>query len=75
LHDAITAEKAGVPAAAIITDRFAETAKMMAQVSGMPDYPFAVIAHPISNNNEAVLKEKAESALRQCVGLLLRQRA
>lgn len=47
---------------------------MMAQVSGVPDYPFAVIAHPISNNNEAVLKEKAESALRQCVGLLLRQR-
>jgi hypothetical protein len=71
LHDAITAEKAGIPATAIITDRFEQTARMMAQVSGIPDYPFVVIAHPISNNSEAVLKEKAEEAVRQGVGILL----
>jgi len=71
LHDAISAEKAGIPATAIITDRFVQTAKVMAQVSGMPEYPFAVIAHPISNNGDAVLREKAESAVRQCVSILL----
>jgi len=43
----------------------------MAQVSGMPDYPFAVIPHPISNNNEIVLREKAQSAAQQCVTILL----
>jgi len=72
LHDAISAEKAGIPATAIITDRFVQTAKVMAQVSGMPEYPFAVIPHPISNNNDAVLQEKAESVVQQCVAILSR---
>lgn len=43
----------------------------MAQVSGMPGYPFAVIPHPISNNSDAVLQAKAEDAVRQCVAILL----
>jgi hypothetical protein len=71
LHDAISAEKAGIPATAIITDRFVQTARVMAQVSGMPGYPFAVIPHPISNNSDAVLQAKAEDAVRQCVAILL----
>jgi hypothetical protein len=71
LHDAISAEKAGVPATAIITDRFEQTARVMAQVSGMPDYPFVVIPHPISNNSEAILRAKAEEATRRCVEILL----
>jgi hypothetical protein len=45
----------------------------MAQVSGMPEYPFAVIAHPISNNSDAVLREKAEAAVQQCVAFLVRR--
>jgi len=60
-----------VPATAIITDRFAQTARVMAQVSGMPAFPFAVIDHPISNNSDAVLREKAEAAVQQCVVILL----
>jgi len=71
LHDAIAAEKAGIPATAIITDRFRETAQVMARVSGMPDYPFVVIPHPISNNTEAILRAKAEDAVRQCLNILL----
>jgi hypothetical protein len=71
LHDAISAEKAGIPATAIITDRFKETAQMMAKVSGIPDYPFVVIPHPISNNTAAVLRAKAEEAVRQCVEIVL----
>lgn len=61
-------------ATAIITDRFVQTARVMAQVSGMPEYPFAVIPHPISNNNDTVLREKAEAAVRQCVTILLGNR-
>ena len=74
MHDAISAEKTGVRATAIITDRFVQTARVMAQVSGMPDYPFAVIAHPISNNSDTVLREKAAAAVRQCVAILLGNR-
>src|SRR5215510_11452767 len=43
----------------------------MAQVSRMPEYPFAVIAHPISNNSDLVLREKAETAVQQCVAILV----
>jgi hypothetical protein len=70
LHDAIAAEKAGITATAIITDRFVQTARVMARVSGMPEFPFAVIPHPISNNNDTVLRAKATEALEQCLTIL-----
>jgi hypothetical protein len=73
LHDAISAEKTGIPATAIITDRFVQTAQAMARVSGLPDYPFVVIPHPISNNNDAVLRGKAEAAVEQCATILSRR--
>ena len=73
MHDAITAEKAGVAATAIITDRFKATAKAMAKVQGLPDYPFVVIPHPIASNTDTVLREKAEDAVRQCVEILLQR--
>jgi hypothetical protein len=71
MHDAILAEQAGIRATAIITDRFFQTAQVMAQVSGMPGHPFAVIPHPISNNSDAVLQEKAANAIQQCAEILL----
>jgi hypothetical protein len=70
LHDAVTAEKAGITATAIITDRFEHTAQTMAEVSGRPGFPFAVIAHPIANNDDATLRTKAETAIRQCAAIL-----
>ncbi|HEX2173341.1 MAG TPA: hypothetical protein VHL09_12960 [Dehalococcoidia bacterium] len=42
----------------------------MAQVSGLPDYPFAVIPHPIAHNTPEVIRVKAEDALRQIVPIL-----
>ncbi len=47
------------------------TAQVMAQVSGRSGFPFAVIAHPISNNTDQVLWAKAEEAVRQCVAILV----
>lgn len=58
-------------ATAIITDRFVQTAQVMAQVSGRPGFPFAVIPHPISNNDDAMLRAKAAEAVRQCVAILV----
>ena len=57
----------------MITDRFTQTARVMAQVLGLPDYPFAVIPHPISHNDDALLRAKAEEAIRQCVPILLKR--
>jgi hypothetical protein len=39
-------------------------------VNGLPGYPFSVIAHPIANNDDALLREKAELATKRIVALL-----
>ena len=70
MHDAILIEQRGIAATAIITDQFVLTVQAMAQASGRPDFPFAVIPHPISHNTEAVLRAKAASAVQQCVAML-----
>ena len=53
-----------------MTDRFERSAQVVAQVNGVPGYPFAVIAHPVANNDDAALRAKAEIALRRIVPLL-----
>jgi hypothetical protein len=46
------------------------TAEVVAQVNGLPDYPFAVIEHPVANNDDEALRKKAELAVEQLVPLL-----
>jgi hypothetical protein len=58
---------------AIITDRFARTAQAVSSVNGLKDYPFAVISHPIANNDETVLREKARTAVSEIVSLLTKR--
>lgn len=60
----------GIPAVGIMTDRFQRSAEIMAEINGLPDYAFAVIAHPIANNDDALLREKAQTAVRAIVPLL-----
>ena len=54
-----------------MTDRFTATAEAMARATGMPTFSFAVIPHPISNNDDAVLRAKAKEAIAQCVKILV----
>jgi len=56
-----------------MTDRFVATAKAVAGVNGLKDYPFAVIAHPIANNDDAVLRDKARVAVDAIVPLLMQR--
>jgi hypothetical protein len=53
-----------------MTDRFEATARAMAVASGLADYPFVVIPHPIADNGDDVLRAKAEAALPIVVRLL-----
>ena len=54
-----------------MTDRFVRTAEIMAEVAGMPGYPFVVIPHPISSDADGALRAKAADAVGQCVPMLL----
>ena len=47
-----------------------ESARAMAGLNGLPDYPFAVIAHPIADNDDATLRVKAEAVADEVVRLL-----
>ncbi len=65
----------GIPAVGIMTDRFQRSAELMAELNGLPGYPFAVIAHPIANNSDEVLRQKARIACDQIVPLLTQRDA
>jgi hypothetical protein len=70
LHDALAAERRGIPAVAIITERFAQTARGVAELNGLPDCPFVTIGHPIANDRDEDLRAKAEAAVAGFVPLL-----
>jgi hypothetical protein len=53
-----------------MTDRFVRSAEVVASVNGLPDYPFTVIEHPVANNTDEVLREKARIAVKQIVAVL-----
>jgi hypothetical protein len=48
---------------------------VVGELNGLPGYPFAVITHPVANNDDAVLRQKAEAAVKLIVPLLKERRA
>jgi hypothetical protein len=73
MHDAIAAEMKGIPAVAVMTDRFVASARAVTELNGLPDYAFVVIGHPIANDGDAELRKKAESVVTEIVTLLTRR--
>jgi hypothetical protein len=72
LHDAVSAERLGTPAVAIMTDAFVDGAELMARALGVPGYPFVVIAHPIASATDDELQAKARAAAEHAAQLLIR---
>jgi hypothetical protein len=70
LHDSIAAERQGVPAIAVMTERFVSAAELC-RVAGMPEYKFAVIGHPISSASDDQLAQYARGTIAQARRLLL----
>ncbi len=57
-----------------MTDRFTASAREMATIEGLADYPFVVIAHPIAGNPDDELRAKAERALASIVSMLTKRK-
>jgi hypothetical protein len=66
------AERQGVPAIGVMTERFVSAAELMCRVLGMPNYEFAVIGHPISSASDEQLAQYARSTIEQARRLLMR---
>ena len=74
MHDALAAERRGIPAAAIMTERFEQSARAVTELNGVPGYPFVVIGHPIAGDSDAELRAKAEAAAGRVVAILTERR-
>ena len=58
-----------------MTDRFEKSVQVVAQINGLPGYPFVVIPHPVANDDDAALRQKAESIAERIVQLLTQRSA
>jgi hypothetical protein len=61
----------GKRAAVLCTEPFEVTAKNIARIMGLADYPFMKVQHPIGSCTTAELRARAEEAYRQALSILL----
>jgi hypothetical protein len=71
LHDGIIYEQFGKPAVVLCTTPFEVTAKNIARMMGLPDYPFTLLQHPLGSCNESQLEARAADAYRQARDILV----
>ena len=55
----------------LTTEPFEVTAKNIARIMGLADYPFMKVQHPIGSCTPPELKVRAELAYQQAVSILL----
>ncbi|MBI3972265.1 MAG: hypothetical protein HY332_13350 [Chloroflexi bacterium] len=63
-------ERRGVPAALVSTEPFIPTVQAILSMSGVPEYPYAVVAHPIGRLMDEELDARVAAALPQVVRVL-----
>ncbi|MFC7401843.1 UGSC family (seleno)protein [Citricoccus sp. GCM10030269] len=68
--DGINFERAGLPAAVVLTDAFDVTGRTMAGVQGAPDYEWIRTEHPMAVLAEDQVRERARQLLPEIVSTL-----
>ncbi|MEM7018583.1 MAG: hypothetical protein AAF512_14730 [Pseudomonadota bacterium] len=71
MHDGITFEQNGKRAAVLCTEPFIVTARNIARIMGMPEYPFVVLDHPLGSITHDEVKERAQAAYDQALPILM----
>ena len=72
MHDGIEVELRGLPAAVVCTVPFENMGRSTARIRGLPDYPFALVEHPLGRIDGSGLEERVREALEPVERLLLR---
>ena len=70
MHDGISFEQLGKRAAVVCTEPFEITAKNIARMLGIADYPFIMVEHPIGSRSQPEIKKMAEAAYEQALPIL-----
>ncbi|WP_448810188.1 UGSC family (seleno)protein [Agromyces bauzanensis] len=73
--DGINFERAGIPAAVVLTDAFGVTGRMMAEVHGAPGYEWITTEHPMASLSPDEVRERAAGLMPQVVDALSRVRS
>jgi hypothetical protein len=73
--DGLQLEAAGIPAAVICSDAFRVSADAMATLQGTPGYAYVTTPHPVASLSRDGVRERAERALPEIVGMLTRPAA
>ena len=73
--DGIAFERAGIPAAVIVTEAFEVTARAMAEVHGDADFEFLMTTHPVAVLDEDQVKARAAELLPAVVARVSEVRA
>ncbi|GAA1123666.1 UGSC family (seleno)protein [Citricoccus alkalitolerans] len=68
--DGINFERAGLPAAVVLTDAFDVTGRTMAGVQGAPDYEWIRTEHPMAVLTEDQVRDRARQLLPEIVSTL-----
>lgn len=74
MHDAIEIERHGIPCVVIGTEPFVPTMKAMATTCGIPEYPLAIVGHPIGSLTDEELAKRADEAVELVLTILLGNR-
>jgi hypothetical protein len=69
MHDAMSFESLGVPAAVIVTTSFVQEARVQREALGMNDLLPVVIEHPLSSLSDEEIRSRAAQALPQVIGV------
>lgn len=71
LHDAVTLEARGIPAAVLCTTPFMNAAAAHARLLGRPDLAAVQVQHPLVSLSAAEIRGRAEQAYDTIVATLL----
>ena len=71
VHDAARLEARGIPTAVVGTEPFLDEALEQARLLGLPNYPVALVAHPVQLLTEAELEVLADEAFPRIEELLV----
>jgi hypothetical protein len=63
VSDAIIVARSGVPAVALITDRFVDQGHMVAAARGMPDLPQVRLPYPVAGTGREAVERAAGDAI------------
>ena len=71
MHDGITFEQTGKRAVVLCTAPFEVTARNIARMMGLPDYPFVILDHPLGSCTPREVEQRADAACEQAIDILM----